>query len=34
MADAAKSKNKQTAAGEKIRRKLEGEIAQLDRELN
>ncbi len=34
MADAAKSKNKQADAGEKIRRKLEDEIAQLDRELN
>ncbi len=33
MADAAKSKNKQAGAEEKIRRKLEGEIAQLDREL-
>ncbi len=34
MADAAKSKSKQADAGEKIRRKLEDEIAQLDRELN
>ncbi len=34
MADAAKFGNKQADAGEKIRRKLEGEIAQLDRELN
>lgn len=34
MADAAKSKNKQAGAEEKIRRKLEDEIAQLDRELN
>jgi transcription elongation factor GreA len=33
MADAAKSKSKQAGAEEKIRRKLEGEIAQLDREL-
>ena len=34
MADAAKSKNKQADVEEKIRRKLEDEIAQLDRELN
>ncbi len=34
MADAAKSKSKQAGAEEKIRRKLEGEIAQLDRELS
>lgn len=33
MADAAKSKSKQADVEEKIRRKLEGEIAQLDREL-
>lgn len=34
MADAAKSKNKQADVEEKIRRKLEDEITQLDRELN
>ena len=33
MADAAKSGNKQAGTGEKIRRKLEDEITQLDREL-
>lgn len=34
MAGAAKSGNNQGGAGEKIRRKLEEEIAQLERELN